>query len=66
MELKELEELALGGQGFSDAGLQRLIALPKLHRLRLFKTGVSAGAVEALKQQKPELWIELFGLDLSG
>jgi Leucine-rich repeat (LRR) protein len=53
--LKNLEVLSLRGGKFTGAGLAKLGSLPKLLRLNVQDTAVSAAAVEKLKEANPSL-----------
>jgi len=61
--MTDLQELALSGHGFTDAGLGRLAQLPKLRSLRLFETGVTTNGVAVLKRQSPQLQLQAWGRD---
>ena len=61
--MTELQELALSGHGFTDAGLAGLAGLTKLRNLRLFETAVTTNGVAALKTRLPQCEVEVWGRD---
>jgi hypothetical protein len=52
---KSLEELILGGDGVTDAGMDELKGLANLRRLTLIGTGVTAAGLSRLRQALPKL-----------
>jgi uncharacterized membrane protein/mono/diheme cytochrome c family protein len=59
-ELPLLEHLNLyGNSGITDPGLDSLAGIASLRELYLWQTGVSAAGVERLRQQRPDLRVEL-------
>lgn len=58
--LPKLESLNLyGNAGVTDAGLTPLARIATLRELYLWRTGVSAAAASALREQRPELDLQL-------
>ena len=55
--LKNLESVNLFGTKVTDAGVKKLIALPKLKRLYLWQTAVTPAAMDELKKALPALEI---------
>ncbi|QDU25225.1 hypothetical protein ETAA8_02880 [Anatilimnocola aggregata] len=56
LAISTVRRLNLDGSRVSDAGLEKLLKLPKLEEVSLLRTAVTQGAADALKDQHPGVY----------